>query len=84
MLPEVHPRIRGEYAVCPNLSSGIKGSPPHTRGIRSSLVLFSSMLRFTPAYAGNTFGEHTNMLNNKVHPRIRGEYLPGEHRLIAR
>ena len=33
-------------------------------------------LRFTPAYAGNTYDDFVKFLNDRVHPRIRGEYLP--------
>ena len=51
---EVHPRSRGEYATYSNLSKSALGSPPLTRGILNDLFLWSSLIRFTPAHAGNT------------------------------
>jgi len=91
---KVHPRIRGEYTASrrrgcrlpgsPPPTRGIPaffiGSPPHTRGILSVCKYYKGVLRFTPAYAGNTKDYKTLEKAQKVHPRIRGEY-PGLYRL---
>ena len=50
------------------------GSPPHTRGILELPIDFADLLRFTPAYAGNTRAFISAWLSTGVHPRIRGEY----------
>ena len=52
--PQVHPRIRGEYAVECRGRTTVVGSPPHTRGIRPNPRSAVSRWGFTPAYAGNT------------------------------
>ena len=52
---QVHPRIRGEYGYITLYAFLPLGSPPHTRGIRRIPPLSVSYLRFTPAYAGNTY-----------------------------
>ena len=49
-----HPRIRGEYRIYLCFSVYGRGSPPHTRGIPTYIVDFSTCERLTPAYAGNT------------------------------
>ena len=72
---QVHPRIRGEYFDPKASVSVVKGSPPHTRGILSSASHFMNCLRFTPAYAGNTASLSVPSSGQRVHPRIRGEYL---------
>ena len=53
---------------------GLRGSPPHTRGIRSPAVLDGYFDGFTPAYAGNTLKVSEDKMKLEVHPRIRGEY----------
>ena len=75
-LPEsgVHPRIRGEYRMSAARMISTRGSPPHTRGILVMCIPFSSILWFTPAYAGNTFQRPAPCSSSWVHPRIRGEY----------
>ena len=73
---QVHPRIRGEYPSPQNSATCHKGSPPHTRGIQRTNLIVSVNQGFTPAYAGNTANCVMLQLHQKVHPRIRGEYLP--------
>ncbi len=51
---QAHPRIRGEYPQYCVRYSAIRGSPPHTRGIRYKSALDLVRVRLTPAYAGNT------------------------------
>ena len=79
-IDKVHPRIRGEYAASRTSGTLAVGSPPHTRGILSVCKYYKGVLRFTPAYAGNTKDYKTLEKAQKVHPRIRGEY-PGLYRL---
>ena len=74
-LPEVHPRIRGEYKELNTDYKNVLGSPPHTRGIQGAEYRLQECFRFTPAYAGNTSDFHRPVGAREVHPRIRGEYL---------
>ena len=82
---QVHPRIRGEYLCYARENGIILGSPPHTRGILQENNLPVGCIRFTPAYAGNTFIVSLLRGIDQVHPRIRGEYriLPSFMRSIA-
>ena len=50
------------------------GSPPHTRGIHETTPHLTAVVRFTPAYAGNTSRHTKQKTRRRVHPRIRGEY----------
>ena len=77
----VHPRIRGEYGEAQPCINRAKGSPPHTRGIQGCNSSIAHLLRFTPAYAGNTINIGISISGNRVHPRIRGEYYPEFHQL---
>ena len=54
VVPEVHPRSRGEYyddGVC-DICNG--GSSPLTRGIQQKKEKSEVAFRFIPAHAGNT------------------------------
>ena len=57
LLPQVHPRIRGEYFYRLTKFFAFPGSPPHTRGIPADIEDGYSVQRFTPAYAGNTWDQ---------------------------
>ena len=60
---QVHPRSRGEYfSVLVPVIRDI-GSPPLTRGIRLALSKAHTVLRFTPAHAGNTHGSKFTIMN---------------------
>ena len=74
---QVHPRIRGEYALAVSESTPSVGSPPHTRGIHLGRGNSRPFRRFTPAYAGNTKAHCRKSSVSRVHPRIRGEYSQG-------
>ena len=69
----VHPRLRGELsgAVVEVLIVG--GSSPLTRGTPGSNVRPKDVLRFIPAYAGNSQDTHLVRDLPSVHPRLRGE-----------
>ena len=76
-VPQVHPRIRGEY-LFKNSSSDIDpGSPPHPRGIYFDMQDSNIQKRFTPASAGNIRCLTLCQTLHWVHPRIRGEYSDG-------
>ena len=70
----VHPRSRGEYKSDAHNLSGLRGSPPLTRGILFQMEQMSMSMRFTPAHAGNTSLTQALELSTWVHPRSRGEY----------
>ena len=50
---QVHPRIRGEYNGEIGKIAGVRGSPPHPRGISNPISANFSSTGFTPASAGN-------------------------------
>ncbi len=69
----VHPRLRGELK---NLSANVRcfiGSSPLTRGTRLSAENLAKLLRFIPAYAGNSSCLSFLIVRASVHPRLRGE-----------
>ncbi len=69
----VHPRLRGELASCKCVCSHEHGSSPLTRGTPGSNVRPKDVLRFIPAYAGNSQDTHLVRDLPSVHPRLRGE-----------
>ena len=69
-----HPRLRGEYFAVYGRVEKIVGSPPLARGIRSLIKFIPSLMRITPACAGNTSALITLSCRSKDHPRLRGEY----------
>ena len=73
---EVHPRIRGEDCATGLGSTVEQGSPPHTRGRLRHRVGQYGRAGFTPAYAGKIGLTHFVVLDDEVHPRIRGEDYP--------
>lgn len=69
-----HPRTRGEYALAGLSTLGVKGSPPHTRGIRILDCVRRPALGLTPAHAGNTSFSAIRSMMLGAHPRTRREY----------
>ena len=61
----------------------VSGSPPLTRGILFTRQKTYIEHRFTPAHAGNTFGQISSALALKVHPRSRGEYKNAKEPTIS-
>ncbi len=72
---KVHPRMRGEYFQRHFLRRRGKGSSPHARGIPMQLGGMGTDMRFIPACAGNTGRLFRSQNRNRVHPRMRGEYV---------
>ena len=71
----VHPRIRGEHLQRASTLFSDAGSSPHTRGTHKIAYLYTLLLRFIPACAGNTSLVQTVNAMLPVHPRIRGEHI---------
>ena len=69
-----HPRLCGEYSLDNFHISHISGSPPPMRGIPCFLDPITKILRITPAYAGNTYGDNELISSMEDHPRLCGEY----------
>ena len=72
---EDHPRLRGEYGGAGNANKHDRGSPPLARGILQRPLCCLFLQRITPACAGNTNPFPTNILRDRDHPRLRGEYM---------
>ena len=69
-----HPHIHGEYVKKSFTNDGTWGSPPHTWGIRTPLLLNRNFFRITPTYMGNTQPVPNYEIPTKDHPHIHGEY----------
>ncbi len=74
LLPKVHPRPCGEYILEGKYFCSRIGSPPPMRGIQCLHLMKMSVLRFTPAHAGNTAWRMMRFMEWWVHPRPCGEY----------
>ena len=74
IIPEDHPRLRGEYADKFFKDLSTLGSPPLARGIRSNTKQNGDTSGITPACAGNTFLMILYPNTSRDHPRLRGEY----------
>ena len=53
----------------------MSGSPPLTRELPDASVDACSALGITPAYAGTTHLQISELLQQRDHPRLRGNYL---------
>ena len=71
---EDHPRTRGVYHSCGIPSREMRGSSPHTRGLRTSILNAVSSTRIIPARAGFTRYYRTRPRGSTDHPRTRGVY----------
>ena len=71
----VHPRLRGELSGAVVEALIVGGSSPLTRGTPGSNVRPKDVLRFIPAYAGNSQDTHLVRDLPSVHPRLRGELM---------
>ena len=59
-LVPVHPRLRGELADSDALAISMSGSSPLTRGTPRTDTPAVSLVRFIPAYAGNSLKDGIN------------------------
>ena len=75
--PTVHPRLRGELITENSVVIGSAGSSPLTRGTLIIQFGFELVIRFIPAYAGNSMVNSHLAQSPTVHPRLRGELLVG-------
>ena len=73
----VHPRMRGERDHWTVGDGPPFGSSPHARGTRIEYVSADDWPRFIPACAGNAPSTACEGAGRPVHPRMRGERLPG-------
>ena len=69
-----HPRIRGEHCRIFRLVCIAVGSSPHTRGAPVRVDPRHLLSGIIPAYAGSTVHVPSRRLNDRDHPRIRGEH----------
>ena len=61
--------------AAPSFGCGVSGSSPHTRGLRSQLLMSYRQTRIIPAHAGFTVAIVTKPIFGKDHPRTRGVYI---------
>ena len=76
----VHPRLRGELRMRTTSKTFHNGSSPLTRGTPVQTASIRGLLRFIPAYAGNSACKLSRRQISPVHPRLRGE-LPYKQKL---
>ena len=69
----VHPRVRGEQAVCTVKKGTLVGSSPRARGTAVGADGAVVESRFIPACAGNSHMALAIISFGTVHPRVRGE-----------
>ena len=68
-----HPRSRGENAQGDHVARAVAGSSPLTRGKRFRVRSKQSFEGLIPAHAGKTFQAELEMIQERAHPRSRGE-----------
>ena len=70
-----HPRMCGEKTRMPLCSLRARGSPPHVRGKASQICSTLARQRITPACAGKSKENVTDIFEHWDHPRMCGEKL---------
>ena len=70
----VHPHIRGAYPWVDADDAQLRGSSPHTWGIRPQQQGGGCCWRFIPTYVGHTGAQQKASDKSPVHPHIRGAY----------
>ena len=68
-----HPRSRGENLIGVAADLSAQGSSPLTRGKRGAARLAPWGRGLIPAHAGKTFHAELEMIQERAHPRSRGE-----------
>ncbi len=69
----VHPRVHGELTVATKPYPEAHGSSPRTRGTLPLARLPLDLMRFIPAYTGNSPSRSQLRIPLPVHPRVHGE-----------
>ena len=69
--------MRGERDDGAGPAGHVHGSSPHARGTHWQDVSCQRECRFIPACAGNAHYKRLRLIRQPVHPRMRGERLPG-------
>ena len=72
----VHPRVGGEHDCMLEDYATTIGSSPRGRGTQARFGLEPAVVRFIPAWAGNTRHLAKRIVSISVHPRVGGEHLP--------
>ena len=75
VLPEEHPRVRGENLIIESHKLSPSGTSPRARGKRMATAWYASLLRNIPACAGKTIWAWGQCFENQEHPRVRGENI---------
>ena len=75
----VHPRVGGEHTIRGVSCGGYGGSSPRGRGTLFYISCNPLILRFIPAWAGNTRRARVAMVDQSVHPRVGGEHRTTRH-----
>ena len=70
----VHPRVGGEHDSALMISLIGVGSSPRGRGTHADGTSGQRLVRFIPAWAGNTSTSHCRKSRPPVHPRVGGEH----------
>ena len=77
VLPQAHPRSRGENCRARKIRGWAIGSSPLTRGKRCSVTQTTPEARLIPAHAGKTPPTTPSRSSPRAHPRSRGENRSG-------
>ena len=80
----VHPCLRGELGSVAGLPWKTRGSSPLTRGTPRRKFVTEVVVRFIPAYAGNSNMTAWGVRVVTVHPRLRGELSAAEAEELLR
>ena len=83
-MPQVQPRVCGEYMIKWLFIIGFIGSTPRMRGVLNHSIIVFCSGRFNPAYAGSM--EYLLMATclKQVQPRVCGEYVNRTTRNIGK
>ena len=68
-----HPRLCGEKRIPSTGKRTPRGSPPPMRGKATNFTNFSNFIGITPAYAGKSNQNYSNVVQLEDHPRLCGE-----------
>ena len=81
-IPGDHPRVCGEHTDSAGRSGASTGSSPRMRGTRDNRHRRWYWLGIIPAYAGNTRLSDLMKVREGDHPRVCGEHIDSENRVM--